>query len=47
MKVSQQGNTVILEDIKHFNPKHIFECGQCLDGLNKKMTHTQVWQWAK
>ena len=21
MKVSQQGNTVILEDIKHFNPK--------------------------
>ena len=42
MKVSQQGNTVILEDIKHFNPKHIFECG-----LNKKMTHTQVWQWAK
>ena len=29
MKVTQQGNTVILEDVKNFNPKHIFECGQC------------------
>ena len=30
MKVYEQDNTVILEDIKDFNPKHIFECGQCL-----------------
>ena len=29
MKVTQEGNTVILEDVKNFNPKHIFECGQC------------------
>ena len=29
MKVYEQDNTVILEDIKDFNPKHIFECGQC------------------
>ena len=29
MKVYEQDNTVILEDIRDFNPKHIFECGQC------------------
>ena len=36
MKVSQQGNTVILEDIKHFNPKHIFECGQCFRWIKQE-----------
>ena len=29
MKVYEKDNTVILEDISDFNPKHIFECGQC------------------
>ena len=29
MKVYERDNTVILEDIKDFEPKHIFECGQC------------------
>ena len=29
MKVYERDNTVILEDIKDFDPKHIFECGQC------------------
>ena len=29
MKVYEQDNTVIIEDIKDFDPKHIFECGQC------------------
>lgn len=47
MKVSQQGNTVILEDIKHFNPNTYLNAVNVSDGLNKKMTHTQVWQWAK
>ena len=36
MKVSQQGNTVILEDIKHFKPKHIFECGQCFRWIKQE-----------
>ena len=36
MKVSQQGNTVILEDIKNFNPKHIFECGQCFRWIKQE-----------
>lgn len=29
MNVRQEGNTVILEDVKNFIPKHIFDCGQC------------------
>ena len=29
MKVYEKDNTVILEGIKDFDPKHIFECGQC------------------
>ena len=36
MKVTQQGNTVILEDVKHFNPKHIFECGQCFRWIKQE-----------
>ncbi len=36
MKVIQQGNTLILEDIKHFNPKHIFECGQCFRWIKQE-----------
>ena len=36
MKVSQEGNTVILEDIKYFNPKHIFECGQCFRWIKQE-----------
>ena len=27
MKVYEKGNSVILEDIEDFEPKHIFECG--------------------
>lgn len=29
MKVYEENNTVILEGVADFNPKHIFECGQC------------------
>ncbi len=29
MKVYERENTVVLEDINDFDPKHIFECGQC------------------
>jgi N-glycosylase/DNA lyase len=29
MKVYEEGNSVILEGVTDFNPKHIFECGQC------------------
>ena len=29
MNVYEKGNSVILEGIKNFDPKHIFECGQC------------------
>ena len=29
MKVYESNNSVILEDVIDFNPKHIFECGQC------------------
>ena len=29
MKAYEKGNSVILEDVADFNPKHIFECGQC------------------
>lgn len=36
MKVTQQGNTVILEDVKNFNPKHIFECGQCFRWIKQE-----------
>ena len=36
MKVTQQGNTVILEDVKNFNPKHIFECLQCFRWIKQE-----------
>ena len=36
MKVIQQGNTVILEDVNHFNPKPIFECGQCFRWIKQE-----------
>ena len=29
MKVYEKDNSVILEGVKDFDPKHIFECGQC------------------
>jgi N-glycosylase/DNA lyase len=29
MRVSEIQNGLLLEDIKHFDAKHIFECGQC------------------
>ena len=29
MKVYEKNNSVILEGITDFDPKHIFECGQC------------------
>jgi len=29
MKVYEENNQVIVEDIKDFHPQHIFECGQC------------------
>jgi N-glycosylase/DNA lyase len=29
MKILQQNNSVILEDVKDFNLTHTFECGQC------------------
>ena len=29
MNIYEKDNTVILENIEDFNPKHIFECGQC------------------
>ncbi|MGL5312614.1 MAG: DNA-3-methyladenine glycosylase family protein [Peptostreptococcaceae bacterium] len=29
MKVYENGNSVVLEGVADFNPKHIFECGQC------------------
>lgn len=29
MNVYEKDNIVILEDVADFNPKHIFECGQC------------------
>lgn len=38
MKVTQEGNTVILENIKHFNPTHIFECGQCFRWIKQPDT---------
>lgn len=28
-KIIEENNKVILEDVKDFEPKHIFECGQC------------------
>ncbi len=29
MKVYEKDNVVIMEEVADFNPKHIFECGQC------------------
>jgi N-glycosylase/DNA lyase len=29
MKVYENNNGVVLENVTDFNPKHIFECGQC------------------
>lgn len=29
MKIYEENNSVILEDVADFDPKHIFECGQC------------------
>ena len=29
MKVYESNNGVVIEDVTDFNPKHIFECGQC------------------
>lgn len=29
MNVYEKDNSVILEDVEDFDPKHIFECGQC------------------
>ena len=29
MKLYQENNKVIIDKIKDFEPKHIFECGQC------------------
>lgn len=29
MRVYEEGNAVILEGVTDFDPKHIFECGQC------------------
>lgn len=36
MKVYERDNTVILEDIKDFDPKHIFECGQCFRWIKEE-----------
>lgn len=36
MKVIQEGNKLILEDVKNFDPKHIFECGQCFRWIKQK-----------
>ena len=36
MKVYEQDNTVIIEDIKDFDPKHIFECGQCFRWIKEE-----------
>ena len=29
MNIYEKDNSVILEGVKDFDPKHIFECGQC------------------
>lgn len=36
MKVYEKGNSVILEDIEDFEPKHIFECGQCFRWIKEE-----------
>ena len=29
MNIIEKENGIILEDVADFDPKHIFECGQC------------------
>lgn len=36
MKVTQEGNKLILEDVENFDPKHIFECGQCFRWIKQE-----------
>lgn len=36
MKVIQEGNKLILEDVENFDPKHIFECGQCFRWIKQE-----------
>lgn len=36
MKVTQEGNKLILEDVENFEPKHIFECGQCFRWIKQE-----------
>ena len=33
----------ILENCKSFEPEHIFECGQFLDGISKKIEAIQEY----
>lgn len=42
MKVYEQDNTVILEDIKDFNQSTYLNVVSVLDGLKKMMNHIQV-----
>lgn len=36
MKVYEKENSVILEDVLDFEPKHIFECGQCFRWIKEE-----------
>ena len=36
MKIFYEENKVIIEDLKSFEPKHIFECGQCFRWFKQK-----------
>ncbi len=38
-----QKQTYIISDVESFEPKHIFDCGQCfLDGISNMMRVIQV-----
>ncbi len=39
MKIQEEKNKVIVENLKDFEPKHIFECGQCFR-WNKEEDHS-------
>lgn len=36
MNVIQEGNKLILKDVENFDPKHIFECGQCFRWIKQE-----------
>lgn len=40
--VKQESNKVIIENVRDFDPVHIFECGQCFRWIRHKDTYTGV-----